>query len=93
MAYPSVAEPLRDVAADNLQGTRDGHKLGGFTVNGYAEVGIHQFAFQVDCLELLIMPLQPLYLGTVEPIAEALPTACESPFVPVPRYTSASPAR
>ena len=73
MAYPAVAEPLRDVAANNLQGTRDGHELANLAVDRYTEIGINQFAFQIDSLIRLIMPLQVFYLRTVEPVVEALP--------------------
>jgi len=72
MAYLLLRDFRRYLTADDLHSQADRHELALFAFFRWTEIPEHELTLSAWCLIRLIMPLQPFYLGTVEPVVEAL---------------------
>ena len=70
-AYIDGTQLLADASTDNLQGSRHGHEFSCLRRSGLAEVQVHQFPFEMGCLELSVMLVQLLNLFFLKPILKA----------------------
>ena len=70
-AHVDGTELLADAGTDDLQGSRHGHELASLRRTGLAEVQVHQFPFEMGCLELSVMLVQLLDFFFLKPILEA----------------------
>ena len=73
MPHLLLGDLRRYLPADDLHGQPHGHELTLLTILGRTEVPEHELTLGAWTLEQLVMPLQALYLGLVEPVAESLP--------------------
>ena len=67
-AYIDGTQLLADAGTDDLQGSRHGHELSSLRRTGLAEVQVHQFPFEMGCLELSVMSVQLLDFFFLKPI-------------------------